>query len=248
MVATDVYRDAYQLDDTSDTREETTMSNGSREATQVAGGQKLKTSVGLFGAFLLISISAQSDARGAIRQTIDVVGQGLDGPVVSPDGATLIRKKNGVTAAFSMPTPMPGTYTYPPPNPFQPVAPVPGTPEVFTGWFFFFNQPENCAVPNQCVPPPPGGPAPNDFTTGRGGVYNFAGHAVSGGGTLTLVGNISVGDQQFGGPFALEDPTAAEIHLAVAPHGVLVPELLPGQFRGPVGGPPFWWVALFPAP
>ena len=129
---------------------------------------------------------------------------------------------------------MPGTYTYPPPNPFQPVAPVPGTPEVFTGWFFFFNQPENCAVPNQCVPPPPGGPAPNDFTTGRGGVYNFAGHAVSGGGTLTLVGNISVGDQQFGGPFALEDPTAAEIHLAVAPHVVLVPELLPGQFRGPV--------------
>jgi hypothetical protein len=128
------------------------------------------------------------------------------------------------------------------------VAPVAGTPEVFTGWLFFFNQPEKCAIPNQCVPPPPGAPAPNDFTTARGGVYNFAGHAISGGGTLNLVGNISVGERQFGGPFRLENPAGAEIHLAVAPHGVVVPELLPQQISTPVGGPPFWWIALFSAP
>lgn len=218
------------------------MCKGSRSVAQVAGGQKLKTLVGLFAAFLLISTGAQVNAQGTIRQTVDVFGQGFGGPVVSEDGATLIRNRNGVTAAITMPTPMPGSYDYPPPNAFQPVAPVPGTPEVFTGWFFFFNQPENCAVPNQCVP------GPNDFTMGRGGVYNFAGHAVSGGGTLKLVGNILVGEQQFGGPFSLEDPDVAEIHLAVAPHGMLVPELLPEQLSTPVGSPPYWWIALFPAP
>lgn len=187
-------------------------------------------------------------AQGAVKQTANVKGQGLDGPVVAENGATLTRTKNGVGIAITMPTPLPGSYNYPPPNPFQPVAPVSGTPEVFTGWAFIFNQPENCAVPNQCVPPPPGTPAPNDFTTARGGVYNFAGHPVSGGGTLNLVGHISVGESQFGGPFGLENPAGAEIHLAVAPHGVLVPELMPDQISTPVGSPPFWWVARFLPP
>ena len=187
-------------------------------------------------------------AQGAVKQTSDVVGQGPGGPVVSAGGATLIRTKNGVTASLSMPTPAPGSYNYPGPNPFQPIAPVPGTPEVFTGWFFFFNEPENCAVPNQCVPPPPPPAPPGDFASGQGGVYNFSGHAVSGGGSLNLVGHISVGEPQFGGPFALEEPANAEIHLAVAPHGVLVPELLPDQINTPVGSPPFWWIALFRAP
>lgn len=209
---------------------------------------KTSLAISLFGAFLVLFADSRADAQGVVKQTIDVVGQGPAGPVVSVDGATLIRTENGVTAALNMPTPAPGSYDYPPANPFQPVAPVPGTPEVFTGWFFFFNDPENCEVPNACIPPPPGAPAPNDFTTGRGGVYNFSGHAVSGGGTLNLVGHITVGEQQFGGPFALEDPADAEIHLAVAPHGVLVPELLPEQIGTPVGSPPFWWVALFPTP
>ena len=161
---------------------------------------------------------------------------------------SLIRTKNGITASINMPTPAPGSYDYPPANPFQPVAPVPGTPEVFTGWFFFFNDPEKCAVPNGCIPPPPGAPAPNDFTEGRGGVYNFAGHAISGRGSLNLVGHISVGETQFGGPYALDNPAGAEIHLAVAPHGVLVPALMPQQINTPVGSPPFWWLALLKAP
>ena len=186
--------------------------------------------------------------KGATKQTVDVVGQSPGGPVVSPDGATLIRTKNGITASINMPTPMSGSYAYPPANPFQTVAPVPGTPEVFTGWFFFFNDPENCAVPNGCIPPPPGAPAPNDFTEGKGGVYNFAGHAISGHGSLNLVGHISVGEEQFGGPHALENPAGAEVHLAVAPHGVLVPELMPEQINTPVGNPGFWWLALLPAP
>ena len=197
--------------------------------------------------FLFASAQAGGN-KGATRQTADVVGQSPAGPVVSPDGASIIRTKNGITASISMPTPMSGSYNYPPVNPFQTVAPVPGTPEVFTGWLFFFNDPENCAVSYACIPPAPGAPAPNDFTEGRGGVYNFAGHAISGSGALNMVGHISVGESQFGGPYALENPRGAEIHLAVAPHGLLVPELMPQQINTPVGNPSFWWLALLEAP
>lgn len=206
-------------------------------------------------ATLLTGVAGIAQAGGAIKQEVDVVGQALSGAcmaaprqVVAIDGASLVRTANGITASVSMPTPEPGTYCYPPANPFQSIAPVPGTPEVFTGWFFFFNDPENCAVPHACVPPPPGGPAPNDFTRARGGVYNFAGHAISGGGMLNLVGHIETGEKQFDGPFALENPAGAEVHLAIAPHGVVIPELLPDQINTPVGSPPYWWVGLFKAP
>ena len=193
-------------------------------------------------------VAENTYAKGAVRQTVDVIGQGIGGDVVSPLGAKIIRTKNGVTVSINMPTPMSGTYNYPPANPFQPVDAVPGVPEVFTGWLFFFNKPENCAIPNQCSPPPPMTPAPNDFTEGEGGAYNFAGHATSGRGSLNMVGHISVGETQFGGPFALENPAGAEIHLAVAPHGLLVPELMPQQINTPIGNPSFWWLAPFPTP
>lgn len=210
--------------------------------------KKMKMLACLIAVVSLVLPSSQTYAKGAVKQTVDVVGQGPAGPVVSPDGASLIRTNNGITASINMPTPMSGSYSYPPTNPFQTVTPVPGTPEVFTGWLFFFNDPENCAVPNQCIPPPPDAETPNDFTEGRGGVYNFAGHAISGRGSLNMVGHISVGETQFGGPFALDNPTGAEIHLAVAPHGLLVPELMPQQINTPVGNPSFWWLALLQAP
>jgi hypothetical protein len=204
---------------------------------------------------LLLGVASAAVAEGAIKQTVNVLGQGLSGAcmsaarqVVAAEGASLVRTRNGITASVSMPTPAAGTYCYPPANPYQPIAPTPGTPEVFTGWFFFFNHPENCLTPHACIPPPPGGPAPNDFTRARGGVYNFAGHAISGGGTLNLVGHIEVGEAQFGGPFGLENPGGAEVHLAIAPHGVVIPQLLPDQINTPVGSPPFWWVGLFTAP
>ena len=208
---------------------------------------KIRTA-SLVVAILLIALSAQSHAQGSIEQTVDIIGQGLTGPVVAEDGGTLIRTQHGVSIVVKMPTPAPGSYNYPPANPFQTVAPVPGTPEVFTGWVFFFNNPGNCAVPHACVPPAPGAPAPNDFTEGEGGVYNLAGHAVSGGGSLNLSGHLSAGDAQFGGPHSLQNPLGAEIHVAIAPHGVLVPDLLPDQISTPVGSPPFWWVMLFAAP
>ena len=43
----------------------------------------------------------------------------------------------------------------------------------------------------------------------------------------------------------LENPFGAEIHVAIAPHGVLIPELMPGQISTPIGNPSFWWVARF---
>jgi hypothetical protein len=205
---------------------------------------------------LLLGAATAALADGVTKQTVDVLGQGLAPgactaaarAVASPAGATLIRTKGGITAAVTMSTPEPGSYCYPPANPFQPIAPTPGTPEVFTGWFFFFNHPENCATPHQCMPPPAGAPPPNDFTRAGGGVYNFAGHAISGGGTLNLVGNISVGEAPFAGAAPLEAPMGAEVHLAIAPHGVVIPELLPDQINTPVGSPPYWWVGLFHAP
>ena len=209
---------------------------------------RIPTAISVVAAAALFASTSNLSAQEAVKQTADVVGQGPAGPVVAENGASAIRTNDSVFLAMTMPTPEPGSYDYPPANPFQPIAPAPGTPEVFTGWAFIFNEPENCAVAHQCVPPPPGAPAPNDFTEGKGGAYNFAGHAVSGGGDLNLVGRISVGDVQFGGPFALENPTDAEIHLAVAPHGVLLPELVPDQLRTPIGSPPFWWLTQFSSP
>jgi hypothetical protein len=210
---------------------------------------KMKTrKARLLGAFLLILISTHSYAQGAVKQTTDVNGQGIGGPLYSLNGTTLIRTKNGISIAVSMPTPMPGTYAYPPANPFQPVDAMPGTPEAFSGWVFFFNNPKACAIPDACVPPPPGTPGPNDFTEAAGGAYNFAGHAVSGGGSLNMVGHISVGESNFGGPYTLQNPYDAEIHVAIAPHGIVIPGLLPGQFNTPIGNPTYWWVSLFLAP
>lgn len=202
---------------------------------------KNETRIGacLFAAFLLLSANLPAMGQGRTIQTVDVFGQGPGGPVVSTGGATLIRVPNGVTISLSMPTPAPGTYTYPPPNPFQPTV-LEGQPEVFTGWAFVFNNPEQCS----------GGVCDLDDigagTPARGGVYNFAGR-VSGGGNLQLTGHISNGDTPFGGAAhaPLENPTGAEVHVAVAPHGTLQPRLLPGQMQTPIGGLPFWWLAPF---
>jgi hypothetical protein len=43
----------------------------------------------------------------------------------------------------------------------------------------------------------------------------------------------------------LLEPRTAEVHVAVALHGVLDPALLPEQISKPIGSPPFWWIAMF---
>lgn len=163
---------------------------------------------------------------GVTKQTEDVFGQGPDGPIVAPDGATLRRTRNGISMSLSMPTPEPGSYTYPTGPPGGAWTDEQGPPEVFTLWCFVFDD-----------------PSADDWT----GVYAVAGHVV-GGSTLTLGGRASTNGEPFLGD-PVENPRDAEVHLAVAPHGALDPELLPEALNTPTGpGPDIWWLALFDPP
>ncbi len=183
---------------------------------------------------VLVFACMQAYGQGAVKQTADVGGQG-GGPAISEDGGTVIRTKNGVSIAISMPTPMPGSYSYPP-------GAYPGHPEAFTGWAFVFNDPAACSDPCN-------GDDIGANTPARGGVYNIAGH-ISGGGNLQMVGHVSVGETPFGGEnhSPLDNPSGAELHIAIAPHGMLDPSIMPAQIQTPIGNPGFWWVAFFLAP
>ena len=89
----------------------------------------------------MLTVTGALFAQGVIKQTTSVLGQALepgmvdcdamDRSIVAVNGATLIRTRSGITASFSMPTPQSSAYCYPPTNPFQTVAPVPGVPEDF---------------------------------------------------------------------------------------------------------------------
>lgn len=161
-------------------------------------------------------------AADSTKQTTAVFGQGMDGDVVAEDGATLRRTRNGVSMTLSMPTPAPDTYDYPE----EGVYSGPGHPETFTLWAFVFNDP----------------PAEDPD-----GAFFVAGHAV-GGPELTLSGRVSTNTEPFGGE-RLTNPEGAEVHLAVAPHGGLDPDLMPEQIQTPTGpGPDIWWIALFDPP
>ncbi|MEH6587767.1 MAG: hypothetical protein V7720_14490 [Halioglobus sp.] len=195
----------------------------------------MKMLVSVFVMLGLLSMGAYGQ-RGATRETVDVGGQGGVGPVVSANGATLMRGSNGITISLGMPTPVPGSYDYP-------LGAVPGHPEVYTGWAFVFNHPDLCSDPCN-------GDDIGAATDAQGGVYNIAGH-VSGGGNLQMVGHVSTGETPFGGAAhaPLQNPRGAEVHVAVAPHGWLDPSIMPDQIKTPIGNPAFWWVAFFiPAP
>lgn len=180
-------------------------------------------------------------SAGVTVETADVFGQGMMGPVVAEDGATIRRTPHGISMKLSMPTPEPGTYTYPSGPEGGAWTDEEGPPEVFTLWAFIFNNPEECATPFQCDSGDLGAPA-------NGGAFFVAGH-VFGGPNLTLSGHISRNSEPFptatpGSP--LENPKGAHVHLAVAPHGALDPALLPEQIQTPTGpGPDIWWLALF---
>jgi hypothetical protein len=173
----------------------------------------------------------------------DIVGQGLGGPTVAPDGAAIRRTSNGVTAQVSMPTPVPGSYAYPQ---GAPASGVPGHPEAFSLWVFVFFNPDACE----------GDCDGADLQTNPAvvaGAFNAGGHLV-GGPNLTLGGKVNQQSAVFGGANAETIATAlnlgytiagAEIHVAVAPHGALDPNLLPDAIKTPVGNVSFWWIALF---
>jgi hypothetical protein len=193
-------------------------------------------------ASLMLSVSVAS--AGAPVETADVIGQGLSGPVVAADGATIMRTSKGVVANVTMDTPQPGSYL----NPAGPTGSgVSGHPEAFSLWVFVFFNPEECASaicgPADLISDP-------DVVAGA---FNAGGH-LEGGPNLNLQGYVNQSSFTFGGANAETIGTAlamgytladAEIHLAVAPHGALDPALLPGSISTPNGGPAQWWLALF---
>ncbi len=199
--------------------------------------------VSLISASILAFSASVASAAGP-AETANVVGQGLAGPVVAANGASIKRTPNSVVAKVVMPTPVPGSYTYPTGPTGSGVA---GHPEVFSLWVFIFYNPEECAGA-LCLP--------SDLMNNPAviaGAYNGGGH-VAGGPNLTLAGSVNHRSVTFGGPNAETlgqalsmgyDLADAEIHLAVAPHGALDPALLPGSITTPVGTPAFWWLSIF---
>ncbi|MFW6198855.1 MAG: hypothetical protein ACOC5E_03425 [Acidobacteriota bacterium] len=171
---------------------------------------------------------AAARSAGATVETADVVGQGPDGPVVAEEGATIRRTPKGINVRLSMPTPEPGSYTYPSGPEGGAWTDEEGPPEAFTLWVFVFDDP-TVDDPDELA-----------FT----GAFLGAGHVV-GGPELTLSGRVSTNTEPFVGE-ALDNPREARVHLAVAPHGALDPELMPDQIQTPTEpGPDIWWLAVF---
>lgn len=177
-------------------------------------------------------------------QTVDIGEQGRIESAMTEGGARFQRRTDGISVEVVVATPVPGSYEYPtgdmvPPGDAPHPAITPGAteaPEVFTLWLFAFNDPSQCSD-GQCDT--------DDFTSGaaaRGGVYQVDGR-VGDGDELRLGGNIRLGQQPIDGA-PLDDPERAEVHIAIAPHG----RVLPGeegwrQLNSPVGNPTLWWGA-----
>jgi hypothetical protein len=176
-------------------------------------------------------------------ETEDIFGQGPAGDVVAEDGAKINRGAKGITASVTMPTPEPGTYVYPD-TPTS--SGEEGHPEAFSLWVFLFFNPDACD--GECDAP--------DLVNNPdviAGAFNAGGHLVAGP-NLTISGRVTEKSPTFGGPNAetISDALAlgydiadAEVHLAIAPHGALAPELLPAQIKTPAGTPADWWLAIF---
>ncbi len=194
--------------------------------------------IGVVGGFVV----SGGDDQG--WQTVDIGEQGQFESAMAEGGARFQRRPDGITVEVTMPTPEPGTYEYPtgdmvPPSaaPHPAISPGAGeAPEAFTLWLFAFNDPSQC-TDGQCDT--------DDFAPGaaaRGGVYQVDGR-VGDGDELRFGGNIRLGQQPIDGA-PLDHPERAEVHIAIAPHG----RVLPGedgwrQLNGPVGNPTLWWGA-----
>lgn len=193
----------------------------------------------------LAVIRATGDGSGKAG-TADIGGQGGAEPPLAADGARLTRRPDGLMAELKVPTPRPGTYEYPAADMVPPWAQphprvTPGSsdaPEVFTAWIFVFNDPASC-TDGVCDL--------DDLGRGaeaRGGSYQLDG-LVAEGDTMEFFGRVRLGQSPSNGQ-PLDSPEKAEVHVAIAAHG----RLLPGadgwrQLNGPIGNPTLWWGARF---
>ena len=199
---------------------------------------------------LFASTQVYGQGMGAISQTEDVAAQPASGHGGAENGATLVRTKKGFTGIVTMPTPLPGMYTYPPHTCPNPAAGFfTGAAETFTLWAFTFDEPSACSDAAGNVPPVGDPVCDSDDVFSdppRGGAFNVGGHVV-GGPQLHLAGHITKNIVPAAGA-PLTNPQGSEIHLAVAPHGALDPQSMPAQIKTPIGCPPLWWAAIFLAP
>ncbi|HEX6474374.1 MAG TPA: hypothetical protein VF114_04715 [Candidatus Limnocylindria bacterium] len=195
----------------------------------------------LVGASLALSTSVVS---AGTLETATVRGQGPAGPTIAGASASIMRTDTSVIAKVVMDTPEAGSYTL---GAGATGSQIHGSPAAFSLWVFVFFNPEECAAA-VCGP----GDLINDPDV-VAGAFNAGGHIV-GGPNLNLSGSVNASRATFGGPNAETIGQAldmgynladADIHLAVAPHGVLTPALLPEQISTPVGTPANWWLAFF---
>jgi hypothetical protein len=212
---------------------------------------------GVMGAQDEKSAKAQKPGRVTNNPTMETGAQ-----LLTAKNARLMRTEDGIAISMRLITPEAGSYTYPD----TVAAERQAQPEVFTGWVFIFNNPENCtSFPDTEFPC--GGADFNDDV--KAGAYNFSGVTnslgqFSGGevllnphtdGMVTLVGEIEVGKQQLPPVMdgttshPLDNPMGAEVHVAIAPHGQFDAATMPDELFSPVGSPTCecWWVATFPA-
>lgn len=213
----------------------------------------------VIGTVLLVGFGLAASADGVTEQSAPVSGQTSDDcsmplppggprPVVDDASATVLRAPNGVIASVSMPVPASGTYCYPPANlAFNPAAgpAVPGHPEAFSFWAIYFNSPDDC-LEEECSVVDVLGP---NCANAQAGAVKLSGHVI-GNGTLHLSGYLSVGEGPLGplGCAPFSNVLGSDIHLAVAPHGMLIPELMPEPIQTPPGGGPGYWYPAFFGP
>ena len=195
-------------------------------------------------AVLLVGLAGATaaEAHTTNRQRADILGQGGEG-ISQRNGARLVRSDHSIEVRWKLPAPAPGTYAYPTADSVPPGAPphpevVPGSPEVFTLWAFVFDHPGDCTDP--C-----------DFddigdTPARGSIYQLDG-TVAHHRKITMGGKVRLGQAPAVG-LGLSNPTGAEVHVAMAPHGMVVDVQLGRQLNGAIGGPPEWFPAIFLAP
>jgi hypothetical protein len=207
------------------------------------GGVAFRRRVVVLALALALGVALALSAAGpaisnVARQTESVMNQNGVG-YYAEDAAHLTRQTKGISIGVSVPVPQPNSYTYP-----ETVSTPSASQGVITGWAFVFNNPEECADgPGKCS-----GPDLSNPDVGAG-VYNFAGRPTGAGGNLVLTGSIQVG-QTAGGPpgstmAPLSNPGGAEVHVAIAPHGLIDPSNMPAQANTPEGNPACgcWWVA-----
>lgn len=218
------------------------------ESTGTFGGGRFRRSrlgwglTGILAGLLVlgtaVGVAAADNSSG--RTQADVQNQG-GGGVYAEQAATLDRSSTSLKVQWHIPTPEPGSYSYPTPDMVPPGAPLhppieAGRPEVFTLWAFVFDHPEGCTDP--C-----------DFddlgdTSAHGSVYQLDG-TIAHGARISMSNGIDVGDAPIVG-LGLENPLGAEVHVAMAPHGKAREGAeLKQQLGSSVGTPAHWWAAIF---